>query len=240
MDLDIKRAFLSPFSEKRWYVKLIFPVIMSTCGLVFNPNLHISKMLILLTALMSIYPNIILAGFYTQFQHNEIHNETPLLPFLDEKVKRYFVYGLNSFGITLIYLLLGLVLFFVIPNLLKGTGIISVLINIIFVLGLIVGVIILFFALNAYADYFCFKDAINFGFILKLVAKTPLEIFNFVLFAIPLTVCINFVSSFTNFMLIISPILIVIMRLILMNLTAQLYKIAKNRLENKEIISQDA
>lgn len=40
-------------------------------------------------------------------------------------------------------------------------------------------------------------------------------------------------------MLIISPIIIVIMQLILMNLTAQLYKIAKNRLENKEIVTQD-
>ncbi|MDD3436530.1 MAG: hypothetical protein PHC64_05185, partial [Candidatus Gastranaerophilales bacterium] len=27
MDLDIKKAIASPFSEKRWYIKLIFPML---------------------------------------------------------------------------------------------------------------------------------------------------------------------------------------------------------------------
>lgn len=40
MELDIKKAFLSPFSDKRWYLKLIFPCAAMILILVFfDPRL---------------------------------------------------------------------------------------------------------------------------------------------------------------------------------------------------------
>lgn len=234
MELNIKKACLSPFSENKWYIKLIFPVIMSAFGLVSNPHLHISNKVILLTLFISMLPNIVFGGLYTQFQHNEIHNKTPLLPCLDGKVKNYFIYGLNGLGITLIYMLIGLLLFIYIPNLFKNTGIISVVISLFSLLGIIAGIIIWLFALNAYADYFCFKDAIDLGRIFKLISKVQLlEFFGFIFIAILIVNGINLVSTLTNIILVVSPIIIVIMQLILMNIMAQLYKIAKKRLEKK-------
>lgn len=240
MDLNIKKAIASPFSEKKWYIKLIFPIIITALGLVSNPSLHISQNVILLTTLISLLPDIVLAGFFIQFQHNEIHSETPLLPFLDEKVKTYFIYGLNGAGITLIYMALGFILFIAIPNLFKNAGIISALIGILSILVLIIGIIVLVFAFNAYADYFEFKDAISLGRIFKLMSKVQLfDFFGFIFFTIGLANCIKFISSLNNIFLVFSPFITVIIQLIIMNMSAQLYKIGKNRLENKEIAIQN-
>lgn len=232
MNLDIKRAYYSPFSEKNWYIKLIFPTIVTALGLISNPNLNISKTFILLTTLISLFPNMILTGFFTQFQHNEIHNKTPLLPSLNGKVKDYFVYGLNELGIILIYIALGFVFTFVIPEIFKNIEILNVLVNIVSVIGLIIWIIVLVFGLNAYADGFCFKDAVNFRQIFKLISKMQLlEIFGFIFIAILFITCIKLVSSLANILLVISPIVLVIMQLMLINLSAQIYKIAKDRLE---------
>lgn len=238
MDLNIKKAIKSSFSEKKWYIKLIFPVIVTALGLVNNPNLHISQNIILLTNFISLLPVIVLVGFFIQFQHNEIHNEIPLLPSLDKRVKNYFLYGLNSLGIALIYIVLGFVLFFVLPNLFKNLGIANTLIGSLANIGLILGFIFLFFAINAYADYFKFKDAISIGRIFKLMSKVqPFDYFGFIFFAVGLTYYLS--SSPNNIFLIFSPFVAVIIRLTIMNMSAQLYKIAKNKLENKEIAIQN-
>lgn len=237
MDLDIKKAIASPFSEKKWYIKLIFPIIVTALELVNNPNLHISQNIILLTTFISVLPDIVLAGFFIQFQHNEIHNETPLLPFLNAKIKKYFIYGLYGLGITLIYIILGFVLFFVLPNLFKNLGIANTLVGSLSNIGLILGFIFLFFAINAYADYFKFKDAISIGRIFKLMSKVqPFDYFGFIFFAVGLTYYIKLSSSLNNIFLIFSPFVAVIIRLTIMNMSAQLYKIAKNKLENNRCI----
>lgn len=190
-----------------------------------------------MTTFISLLPDIVLAGFFIQFQHNEIHSETPLLPFLDKKAKSYFIYGLNGIGITLIYIALGFIIFIAIPNLLKNTGIISGLIGILSTIGLIIGFIILMFAMNAYADYFEFKDAINLGRIFKLMSKVQLfDFFGFIFFTIGLAYYINLFSSLNNIFLIFSPFMTVIIQLTIMNMSAQLYKIAKNKLESSRCV----
>ena len=90
MQLDIKKAFLSPFSEEKWYIKLIFPSFMAIFSLISNILAQEHKAEVLGLALITLLPFLVLYGFFAQFAHNEIHDELPLLPDLKTKVKQYF------------------------------------------------------------------------------------------------------------------------------------------------------
>ena len=64
------------------------------------------------------------------------------------------------------------------------------------------------------------------------MSKVKVEIFIFALVALPLYVIMDKIPSFTNIILIISPIVNIIIDLMLTNLSAQIYKAAENKLEN--------
>lgn len=249
MDLEIKRAFLSPFSEEKWYIKLIFPVIMVAFSLISHLAVHEHKMAAIILMLITLLPNLVLYGFFAQFAHNEICNEIPLLPSLKSKIKQYFSYGLKGLGFTLCYgivfFIIGFMLSFVVGLVL---GILSAMLGlnkiilpialiIIFVPILILSVAFMVLVKGVFADNFSFKEALNYKRIFKLMAKVKSEIAIYMLFAICLMILIVIsvlILSLFKFTLILAPILVTIGGLISVNLYAQVYKIAKSRLENPQ------
>lgn len=239
MDLDIKKAFLSPFSEKRWYMKLIFPFIVIACNLMYHSNLHISKTVMLFTVPIALFLNIVLIGFFIQFQHNEIDNKEFLLPILNKKVKNYFFWGLSFIGIMLCYLFFFIGSSFCFSGLLYLGETIKILTYSIIYIALFLFIIAILFSEGSYSDDFCFRKAIDFEHIFKLMSQVKLEILFYIFILIPFVALINIFSEFRNIMIIFSPFVIVIMQLIIANLNAQVYKIAKKKLENTVDINKE-
>lgn len=233
MELDIKKAFRSPFSDKKWYVKLIFPYIMTIVSFIYNPSLNISNNILLPMSIIILIPNTILFGFYIQFQHNEINNKESLLPNLSGNLKDYFIYGIKALGISLIYISICSLIFF-------GASAISTIAGLISLLAVLILFIACFLSQSCFADKFRFKDSVNLIKIFKLMSKGKIEIFIYALVTFQILITTNWLSKFTNIMFIIVSIIIVIMQLALMNLSAQMYKIAKVRLENTKTVAQDA
>lgn len=233
MQLDIKKSFLSPFSEEKWYLKLIFPLIVAALGMVSNKTLHIDKSIVLIVSLLSFIPSVILTGFFFQFQHNEIHDQLPLLPILKTNIKKYLSYGILGIGIVLIYTIVAVL----ISGLLGFTlwNISKIVALILLGILLILFAILISFAQGTFADTFSFESAMNFNYILKLIAKAKGEIFIYMLISTALILglsAINTVLGLFKYALILSPIFTVFLQLITMNLQAQVYKLAKSRLEN--------
>lgn len=250
MELSLKKALKSPISDEKWYLKIIFPSIMVILGNVGNEHLHlhIPDLYVIIVFLVSIIPNLILFGFFFQFQHNEINNENPLLPVLKSNIFTYLKYGFKSLAFDLFYLfLIGLVII----SLMIGIKL-ALYNGIIKVIGIMLGIssfisLIFFyfmwtFAGSAYADKFCLKDAFNYKWNLKLISKVKSEILVFVIYSfiiILLYLLIFYIFLMYIISIVLIPILAAASGLMLYNLQAQLYKVAKFRLKNNEIIVQD-
>lgn len=231
MKLDISRAFQSPFSEEKWYIKLIFPMLMAAYGLLSSPVLFLPKKLLFAITLLCILPNIVLSGFFIQFQHNEIKDQDPLLPMLTGNIKKYFMYGLYGLGISIAFIILAAIVFFVGSIFVKIAWIFKPIVRLALFALFMILVVGFIMALNMYSEDFNFKAAFDYKRILKLLSAVKFEIIIYLIIAIVLCIGINVFSSFTNFMLIISPFFITVIQLILLNLNAQLYKLAKYNLE---------
>lgn len=250
MELDIKKAFLSPFSEKRWYIKLIFPcTTMILILILLDPPLMrtilIPDIAVWIIAIACIPALVFLLGFFAQFIHNEISNNKPLLPGMEVKFRDYFIYGLISLGIFLIYSIPNSLLGLIKHTPAKDIGATFIVIPLL-LLSLFLSIVGAF-SQNAYADFFCFKDAIRFKRIFKLMFNVKLEIFIyliifFILDKLNSPLELGFVAAarslhFTTTVFLLSkdfaiPIVDLVFTLMFLNLQAQIYKIAKNRLEN--------
>lgn len=241
MELNIKKALLSPFSDNKWYIKLIFPSITMFCIFVLYLKPHVPLIVALTIVLICILLGIMLNGFFIQFRHNEICNNKPLLPEFNgtfEDIEDYFIYGLNSCGIYFMYAIPTLLLSII--GHIHAPIIIAVLTSILFLLSYLLLFIAGSFSQNAYADYFCFGNAVKFKKIFRLMSKVKLEIFIYLILStilMLLYLCIVvilalIVKNINIIFAILCSIPIIILILIELDLQAQIYKIAKNRLEN--------
>lgn len=260
MELNIKKAFLSPFSDEKWYIKLIFPAAVAFLGLFFNlavlqQNNHKAAIIMLIVLL----PGIVCGGFFLQFAHNEIHDKLPLLPNLKFKLKEYLAYGVKLLSLFLLY---SIVLSFIIGgifftfNIIFGIilGLFSVIFHIsntimAIIACIIFGVIYIPMAIfmfiylllitGAFAYNFNFKEALDCKKILRMLPKVKSEMIIYILLEICFFIVLFIMMillSLSNITLIVTPIAIVIMTVIQfssMNLKAQIYKIAKFRLEEQ-------
>lgn len=255
MELNIKKAFCAPFSDKNWYLKLIFPILtMVTVLILFEPMIAaaIPQILGLVVVIGLIPAYFFILGFIVQFMHNEISNNKPLLPGKEIPLKNYLIYGLVSFGIYIPYS--GLQSLLNLAKNVSANGTVNTLIEaFLLVLYLFIS-IIWAFSQNSYADCFSFKDAIKFKRIFNLIFKVKLEIFIYLtIYLILDKLCTPLIFGYIDIVrklhfsttaFVISksftiPIVGIIAMLIFSNLQAQIYKIAKNRLENKEIAVQN-
>lgn len=231
MELDIKKVFKSPFSEEKWYMKLIFPfIVMILSSPIFTYAGGESPIISLSIIILS----FILAGFYAQFGHNEIHDISPLLPELESNIGNFFKYGFKLSVIMSIYLLLveiGLFLLFVgastSPNL-------ASIAFILIIIGMIIGFPLSIIAQGIFFDNFSFKEAFNVKKILQFLPKVKKEAIVYTLF----TICFVLLSGICNalvkisgFTVIFTAAFLTIFQLAVVNFNAQIYKIAKLRLE---------
>lgn len=246
MDLEIKRAFKAPFSEKKWYLKIIFPSIMAILGFILNSTLHYNKMEAIILWSIIFLPGIALNGFFLQFEHNVIHDATPLLPELKSKIIQYFRYGFYFLGVLLIYLIL-LIIFAFIFGLTFGlfSGIVSIFLGfnkllvslislIIYIPFTIFMVVFWTLAQAKFADNFSFEEALDYKKICHLIPTVKFELLVYMLLFVGFIVIffiINSIFALVKFIIIFAPV-IAIIQLMMINVKAQIYKIAKYRLEN--------
>lgn len=237
MDLEIKRAFNAPFSEEKWYLKLIFPTIMAAIGMLYNPKLHIPPLYLAIVFIFSILPSLVLSGFFIQFQHNIIHNESPVLPVLKSNVLNYLKYGFKSLSYVLFYFLLIVLSAISLAVATKLPGGFKILLVITSVLAIIFLFLVLIIATSIFADRFCVKDAFNFNRIMSLMSKVRLEFLMFflMLFVVSLMSTV-IISTLTIIAIgtIFVPFVHALVQFIIGHLSAQVYKIAKYKLENTE------
>lgn len=239
MQLDIKKAIQSPFSDETWFFKMIFPTIMVALGAIGDKHLHIPYLYVNIVFLVTIIPNLILEGFFLQFQHNEIKNEKPILPILKSNVFRYLKYGFKSLSFmgyyTALFLLTCILIYiFTKMTLIKSNGLVAiVLICVSFFFFLIMYLM----AQSTYAENFKLRDTFDFNRLLKLIVKAKSDILIFIVYSVAIILLYLFVFYWlaaTIVGLLLIPFLSTAVGFALFNLQAQFYKIAKFRLENTE------
>ncbi len=234
MQLDIKKAFLSPFSDHEWKSKLSILTILGVF-LVFqcfkNPNLKQFNVIAEILFLPFSFLNI---GYCVKFAHNEIHKIKPLLPVWEfDFLLEYFKYGLLFLVISWIYIICFIIICLPMALLLNHFNIIYLCIFILFSMYLFV--IIHSLAINLYADNFKFKEAFNIRYLFNLIKNVKKELFLSILIVIPIGIpyfilVIVYKIPFNIFNVVILSFFGSIIDLIVRNVFAQIYKIAKSKL----------
>lgn len=234
MELDIKKAFKSPFLEEKWHIKLIFPFIVAILNLITNVYYKDSSLTSLVINFLVIILGIALSGFFAQFGHNEVHNQSPLLPDMEENIKNFFIYGIKLVGIMIVYFSLVLIgsLFgltaYAHPSVLALFGLFLM------VLGLFVGFPLAVVAEGIFFDNFNFKEALDIKKVFRLLTKIKMEILLYIIACI----CFMMLMSIFNSLVTIYSVTIIFVaafvtaiQLALINFNAQIYKIAKSKCE---------
>lgn len=252
MELNIKHAFLSPFLDEEWYIKLIFPITISIFTSLLDSNfLNFPK---IYSSIPSIILFLLLSGFYTQFQHNEIHNETPLLPTIKSKYTKYLKYGFFVSIISFLYIIANAILLGVLKGIFSSILLIlhfshmAVAARMAVTIFVVAAIIFSFFAiailliawvfaLCAYADTLSLNGNIIFSNACQLMSKVKIEILVGILISailsFPLIGYTNISLKSINVLFFIVPIIQVYVQLLIFNLAVQVYKIAKNRLKEE-------
>lgn len=255
MKLDIKKAIESPFVDKKWYIKLIFPSIITYLGVIiisFKPylnkiSINVLIFLIVTFSISYLITGIICAGFFVQLRHNFIEN-IQQLPTLKGYIGEYFSQGFNVGIINIIYAILCKALELIGQIPVKG------LINLIFGVCLLCAYILLLisgaFSQNIYADTFYFHKAFEYKRIFSLMSKVKKETFIYFMFFCALTFCMILIIAclpvlsknihiaykvFLAFLYPMASVICVLLLIMFYNLQAQIYRIAKFRLENNQI-----
>lgn len=251
MQLDIKKAIKSPFNDKKWVSKLIFPSIaicLLTVVICEKPYFHklltnIPFFLSLTFFVVLFISEFILSGLFLQIRHNFIC-DIKQYPDLKGHLGGYFLNGFASLIIYLTYTLAEKLLE-LISNVPTG-GFISLILGIFLLCAYIILLISGSFSQNIYANSFYFSKAFDYKKIFSLISKVKKEIFiYFVFFSLSILCCMlilfpiallghHWQINIVYFMAFGYPTISfggVILILILYNLQAQIYNIAKYRLE---------
>lgn len=233
MSLDFKKAFNSPFSEEKWYIKMVFPFVMTLLGIMTSTFYKNDAGANVMINLLTLFPSIILAGFYAQFAHNEIHDVAPILPELKAKIVDFLKYGFKLIGISIIYFSIVLVGSIISLAGLKTFNIFSVLGLVLIPIGLIIGFLLAVPAEGIFFDTFCFKAALDYKKAIELLSKVKMEIAVYavicIFFVVFTSICNSIVDLF-GFTIILLAAIITAIQFAIVNINAQIYKIAKARL----------
>lgn len=97
MKLDIKKAFLSPFSDKDWFWKISLFGYLSLIIEIISMQVdfkHINKINLSLWIFVAFPIAFVIMGYFIRFIHNEINDIKPLIPEWRLNLKKYFKTGL--------------------------------------------------------------------------------------------------------------------------------------------------
>lgn len=237
MKLDIKKAFKSPFAEEKWYKKLIFPFMLAIFNLITNVYYQDSSLTSLIINFAVIILGVALSGFYAQFGHNEIHEQSPLLPDLDSNIKNFFLYGIKLVGIMMIYFSLVLIGSLFGLSALAHPSVLALFGLFLMVLGLFVGFPLAVVAEGIFFDNFSFKESLDIKKVIKFLGKVKMEVLLYIIACIcfmMITTGLNSIVSMFGITIIFAAAISTAIQLALINFNAQVYKIAKSRLEDTE------
>lgn len=237
MELDMKKALKSAFSEEKWYSKLIFPFILAIFNLITNVYYKDSSLTSVIINLLVIILGIALSGFYAQFGHNEVHGKQPLLPELESNIKNFFIYGIKLVGIMLIYFSLVLIGSLFGLSAMAHPSILALFGLFLMVFGIFVGFPLAIVAEGIFFDNFSFKESLDIKKIIKLLAKVKMEVLLYIIACIcfmMITSGLNSIVSMFGITIIFAAAVSTIIQLALINFNAQTYKIAKLKLEGAE------
>lgn len=205
MKLDIKRAFLSPFSDEKWKSKIFILLLLAVTGLFL------------------LFPFGIFIGYGLQFMHNEIHNIKPLLPDWHSNFIKYLKYGVGYFVVISMFFIFSFLLIFLFIKPFKVA----------FAIFMFIFSIINFTVLSLYSDKLKFSEAFYLKNFFKVISRVQWTFLALVLIMF-LPVCMYlFIPSIEKSQLyktiiIISYLLYPFTTLILYNLIAQTYKKARS------------
>lgn len=232
MQLDIKKAILLPFSDSDWKRKLLILLFFwafLTIQYYLPNNLNKSNLIYALLTLPFWFLGI---GYCLQYAHNEINEIIPKLPIWQSNFLNYLKHGFFSTVISVSYLIplkvigrLTKVLFW--DNYLQLN-----IINFIYYIFILALIIILSMVVDIYANNFKFIEAFNINKLFKLIIKAPKELFISALIFLLTLISQNLLVSIFSFhfsAIIFISILDLLSALIVTNLFAQSYKIAKQK-----------
>lgn len=230
MQLDIKRAFLSPFSEKDWPWNLFLFGVLSYITIAIHANMLLKGALIGIP--FSILIRVLLFGYLIHYIHNEIHGITPSLPNWKTNIFSYFKKGLECSIIILGYVAIYLIILFIpilLICLIPLSWVKLLFITLLFIVSLpILGIIVC-----CYADTLNYSDSFNLKRSYKLFSKAKKEMIFSSFLAFTLIIFADIFTFFTISNIIAVSILTPII-LIISNLCTQGYKISKFEF-NKDI-----
>lgn len=243
MKLDIKKAFLSPFTGEGWFGKVTLFGILNIICFAFNEFFKTNYDKYLLLVFIICMPlGVMLSGYSLQYIHNEIYDIYPILPQWKQNIKSYLKKGIEYFGIVLSYCFIFLLLitpFGLILDKISGAYSNFIIMPIVFLIILSV-MIIIQLETCSYSQRFEFKDCYEwqsfYGLISKVKKEIVISLFLFFLIS-ALSGIFGLIMEKTNsiiFMvleIIIMPYILAATLLIPYNLSAQTYKIAKYRLD---------
>lgn len=250
MKLDFRKAINAPFSDKEWYIKLIFPcvvtglvgIILCSKSYILKVSANIPNFLFFGFLIFCLIIGFVASGFFVQFRHNSICDFKHIIPETKGHIDGYLVQGFNSAIINFVYLMLNKLIDIIghIP-IREGAGLLSVLVlSCMYIILSISGA----FSQNIYADSFYFHKAFDYKRIFCLMSKVKKEIFIFYCFcfvvillcgmiALPcVMLCRHIHMNYMLFLILWYPLCVIVGTLILLifyNLQAQIYVIAKNR-----------
>jgi Protein of unknown function (DUF4013) len=238
MNLDIKRAILSPFSDSKWYVKLAIPFLWHIANSLY---FHFHKILVqdltfLQLALLLPFL-LILPGFYLNFVHNEIHNIKPLLPNWKGNWLNFLKNGASFYIIFLFVLMLALIIvclplltiFHIFhPNPYSGS-LVYELTSILSFPAILFFAFLCFFLVCIYVDNFKLLDCFNLKHVLRTILSAKNELSIYVILP-AVFYLLHYLTSFyfKNILLYILFIIAVFLfNFFFFNLLAQVYKSTK-------------
>lgn len=204
MQLNVKNAFLSPFSDEKWKSKLF---ILS---------------LLLIASIGLLFPYWIFIGYCLQFMHNEIHNIKPLLPDWRSNFIKYLKHGVCYFMIISMFFIFCFLLIFLFIKPFK----------IAFMIFTFIFTIINFAVLSLYSDKLKFSESFYLKKFFKVISRVQWTFLILVLITIlPVIIYCGGPSIEKNKLyqtiIIVIYLLYPFITLILYNLIAQTYKKAK-------------
>lgn len=245
MKLDLQRTFDSITGTPKWFWKV--SILGFLCILlILSKGLSKISLNYSFAVLFIGFPiEMIKTGYLMQFIHNEINNISPLLPQWGSGIKTYIKLGIKYYSITISYVicLLSFFMLFIITPVsflfAHDKFLQDVIIIPLGVLFTILGIIIIQLAICSYVDNFRYKHAFNLGRFVQMVVKVKKEIVIclFITFISTLSVLLisEIVEKSSNLLVgicayVFISYFIAITFLFLNNLSAQIYKIAKLRI----------
>lgn len=232
MQLDIKKAILVPFSERRWLLVLLILSVLRFCYKI-NNNLPFRMVLI--------FGAILFLGYFCQFVHNEFNNISPSLPSWKSNFIKYLRQGfICSIGMFINLLIFScfIIPFFALTQVIHNNNV-KYVYDLMHQLSEIIMIYVSFIVPCLYAENFKLRTVFNFKKLFKMIFNTK---FDFLLCFIILIISGKIISLISlhikpiYMQIILTSLIFSIVYVVVFDLFIQTFKLHKQKSIDLEII----